>query len=76
MLVDMDIQPVVNEDKAVTYICQYFSKTEDRCSQTRKQATKEAFENNMHHLDTTGQLLKLTSAIEIALYRKQCTVFC
>ena len=48
----MDIQPVLNEYKAVTYMCQYFSKTEDQCSQDMKQAAKEAFENNMHHQDT------------------------
>ena len=48
----MDIQPVFNEYKAVTYMCQYFSKTEDQCSQAMKQAAKEDFENNMYHPDT------------------------
>ena len=38
---NMDIQPVFNEYKAVTYVCQYFEKT-DRCSQAMKQADKEA----------------------------------
>ena len=33
-------------------MCQFFSKTENRCSQAMKQAAKEAFENNMHHHDT------------------------
>ena len=45
---NMDIQAVFNAYKAVTYMCQYFSKTEDQCSQAMKQAAKEAFENNMH----------------------------
>ena len=36
----------------MTYMCQYFSKTEDRCSQAIKQAAKDAFENKMHHHDT------------------------
>ena len=36
----------------MTYICKYFSKTEDQCSQAKKQAAKEAFENSMHHHDT------------------------
>ena len=46
---NMDIQPVFNEYKAVTYMYQYFSKTEEnQCSQAMKQATKEAYENNMH----------------------------
>ena len=44
---NMDIQPVFNEYKAVTYMCQYFSKTEDRYSHAMKQAVKEAFENNI-----------------------------
>ena len=29
-------------------MCQYFSKTEDQCSQAMKQASKEAFENNIY----------------------------
>ena len=45
---NIDIQPVFNEYKAVTYMCQYFSKTEDQCSQAMKQASKEAFENNIY----------------------------
>ena len=47
---NMDIQPVFNEYRAVAYMCQYFSKTEDRRSQAMKQAAKEAFEyNTCHH---------------------------
>ena len=49
--VNMDIQLVFNEYKAVAYMCKYFSKTEDQCSQVMKQAAEEAFENNMHHND-------------------------
>ena len=33
---NMAIQPVFNEYKTVTLICQYFSKTEDQCSQAIK----------------------------------------
>ena len=33
---NMDIQPVFNEYKAVTYMCQYFFKTENQCSQAMK----------------------------------------
>ena len=55
---NMDIQPVFNEYKAVTYMCQYFSKTEDQCSQAMKQAAKEAFENNMYHPDTIKTIVK------------------
>ena len=35
---NMEIQPVFNEYKAVTYMCKYFSKTEDQCSQAMKEA--------------------------------------
>ena len=55
---NMDIQPVFNEYKAVTYMCQYFSKTEDRCSQAMKQAPKEAFQKNMHHHGTIKTIAK------------------
>ena len=54
----MDIQPTFNEYKVVTYICQYFSKSEDHCSQAMKQAAKEVFENNMHHHDTMKAIAK------------------
>ena len=56
--VNKDVQPVFNEYKAVTYMCQYFSKAEDQFSQTIKQATKEAFENNIHHHDTMKTIAK------------------
>ena len=45
----VDIEPVFSEYKSVTYMCQYFSKTEDHYSQAMKQAAKEFFENNMHY---------------------------
>ena len=54
----MGIKSVFNEYKAVTYICQYFSKAEDQCSYTLKQVAKEAFENNMHHHDTMKTIAK------------------
>ena len=53
-----DILPVFNEHKAVTYMYQCFSKTEDQCSQVMKQAAKEAFEKNMHHHDTMKTIAK------------------
>ena len=55
---NMDIQPVFNEDKALIYMRQYFSKTEDKCSKAMKQAAKEAFENNIHHHDTAKAIAK------------------
>ena len=57
-LANMNIQPVFNKNKAVTYMCQYFSKTEDQCLQAIKQAAKEAFENNMHPHGTMKKIAK------------------
>ena len=54
----MYIQPVFDEDKAVTYMCHYFSKTEDRCSQAIKQTAKKVTENNIHHHDTMKTIAK------------------
>ena len=48
-LANIDIQTVFSEYKSATYMCQHFSKTEDQCSPTMKQAGKEALENNMYH---------------------------
>ena len=68
---NMDIQPVFNEYKTVTYVCQYFSKTEDRCSQDMKQAAKEAFENNMPHHDTMKTIETIDKAY---LSNRECSV--
>ena len=43
---NIDIQPVFNHYKAVTYMCAYFSKAEDETSEAMKQAAKEAFKGN------------------------------
>ena len=48
---NMYIQPVLKEYKAVLYMGQYFSKTEDQCSHSMKQAEKETYENKIHHHD-------------------------
>ena len=42
----------------MTYLCQYFPKTEGRCSQAMKKAAKKGFENNMHHHDTIETIAK------------------
>ena len=54
----MDIQPVSNEYKMVTYMCQYFSKTENQCSQGMKQAAKETYESNINHHDNMKTIAK------------------
>ena len=56
---NMDIQPAFNEYKAVTYVCQYFSKTEDRCSQAMKHVGKEALRTTcINHHDTIKTIAK------------------
>ena len=42
---NIDIQPVFNHYKAVSYMCAYLSKSEDECSQAMSQALKEALED-------------------------------
>ena len=41
---NIDIQPVFNYNKTVTYMWSYLSKEEDECLQTIKQAFKETLE--------------------------------
>ena len=55
---NIDIQAVFNEYKAVAYMFQYVSKTEDQCSQVMKQAANKAFENDKHHHDTMKKIAK------------------
>ena len=44
---NMDIQPVFNYYKAITYMCSYMLKQEDECSQAMKQAVKESAESQL-----------------------------
>ena len=52
------MDPVFNEYKAVTYICQYISKSEDQFLRVMKQAAKEAFQSSMHHHETIKKIAK------------------
>ena len=45
---NVDLQPVFNHYKCITYVCSYFSKDETECSQAIKNATKEAKANNLN----------------------------
>lgn len=40
--VNVDLQPVFNHYKCITYICSYFTKDETECSQVIINAVKEA----------------------------------
>ena len=64
----MDVQPVFNEYKAVTYICSYFSKSEDQCSAAMKQAAKEALDNELDHFGTMKNILQTYTS------KQECSV--
>ena len=55
----MDIQPVFNEYKTITYIAKYITKSEDQCSKAMKQALKEAIDLNMNKFE---QMVKIGKA--------------
>ena len=44
---NMDIQPVFNHHKCVTYLCSYMSKGETHCSEAIRVAAKEAKKDNL-----------------------------
>ena len=48
---NVDLQPVFNHYKCITYICSYFTKDETECSQTTMNAAKEAEAANMNVKD-------------------------
>ena len=54
---------------------EFFSKTEDQCSQAMKQPVKETFENNIHHHDTMKIIAKAYLTVEKVLYTMQFTIF-
>ena len=73
---NMDIQPVFNEYKAVTYMCSYFSKSEDQCSAALKQAAKEALDNKLGHFDIMKNTIQSIQVNENAQFKRKCTIFC
>lgn len=48
---NVDLQPVFNHYKCITYVCSYFTKDETECSQAIKNAAKEAKEANLNIKD-------------------------
>lgn len=53
---NIDIQPVFSYFQCVAYMCAYFSKTEDGCSESLRKATKEVVNQS---LDTKNALRKI-----------------
>ena len=71
----MDIQPIFNGYKAVTYMRSYFSKYEDQCSVSIRQAAKETFENNESLHDTMKIIVKRIILKENVLFKSAVESF-
>ena len=56
---NMDIQPVFNHYKAVSYMCAYLSKSEDECSYGMTQVVKDAFEKNIDNYEQMKLIAKV-----------------
>lgn len=54
----MNIQPVFNEYEAISYMCSYFSKSEDQYPAAMMQAAKKAYENKLDHFETMKNIVK------------------
>ena len=65
---NIDIQPVFNHYKAVTYMCAYFSKAEDETSEAMKQAAKEALSASKTEFETMKAIAKAY------LTKRECSV--
>lgn len=65
---NIDIQPVFNHFKAVTYMCAYFSKCEDETSQAMKRAAKEAAMSNKSYQQQMRIIAKAFST------KRECSV--
>ena len=64
----IDIQPALNHYKAVTYMCAYFSKAEDKTSETMKQAAKEALSASKTEFEIMKAIAKAYST------KRECSV--
>ena len=65
---NLDIQPVFNHYKAVSYMCAYFSKSEDESSEAMQQAAREA--KKMNH-DSYEQMKAIARAY---ITKRECSV--
>ena len=57
-----------NHCKAVTYMCAYFSKSEDQTSEAMKQAAKEAFNTNKTNIEQMRAIAKAYAT------KRECSV--
>ena len=70
---NLDIQPVFNHYKAVTYMCAYLSKTEDECSHAINQAFNEAMTSKLTNYDQMKSIawaysMKRECSVQEAMY--------
>ena len=65
---NIDIQPVFNHYKAVTYMCAYFSKSEDEISEAMKQAAKEAVNLNKTNFE------QIKSVARAYATKRECSI--
>ena len=65
---NIDIQPVFNQYRAVTYMCAYFSKAENETSEAMKQAAKEAVMSGKTELEKMRAVAKAYSK------KRECSV--
>ena len=65
---NIDIQPVFNHYKAVTYMCAYFSKSEDGVSEAMNQAAKEAFNSNKSNMEQMRSIARAYNT------KRECSV--
>ena len=52
----LDLQPVFNHYKCITYACSYFTKDETECSQAIMNASKQAREINLNVRDVLRKI--------------------
>ena len=53
---NVDLQPVFNHYKCITYVCSYFTKDETECSQAITNAAKEARNSNLSVRDSLRKI--------------------
>ena len=65
---NIDIQPVFNHYKAVTYMCAYFSKAEDGTSKAMKEAAKDVFNSGVSDYENMKAIAKTYTT------KRECSV--
>ncbi len=71
---NVDLQPVFNHYKCITYVCSYFTKDETECSQAIANAAKEARSSNMNIRDGLKKKLVLLFFLQDKLARKNVCI--